>query len=70
MALLETWRNLAYGDGLDDKKREELWSGYFQIEKGIYEQILSQCLSSILNAYESIHFYTPNCFENGYAKTG
>ena len=42
MALLETWRNLAYGDGLDDKKREELWSGYFQIEKGIYEQILSQ----------------------------
>ena len=41
MALLETWRNLAYGDGLDDKKREELWSGYFAIEKGIYEQILS-----------------------------
>ena len=21
--LLETWRNLAYGDGLDDKKKEE-----------------------------------------------
>ena len=42
MALLETWRNLAYGDGLDDKKREELWSGYFQIEKGIYEQILAE----------------------------
>ena len=41
MALLETWRNLAYGDGLNDKKKEELWSGYFQIEKGIYEQILS-----------------------------
>ena len=41
MALLETWRNLAYGDGLNDKKREELWSGYFKIEKGIYEQILS-----------------------------
>ena len=29
------------GDGLDDKKKEELWAGYFQIEKGIYEQILS-----------------------------
>ena len=41
MAILETWRNLAYGDGLDDKKREELWTGYFSIEKGIYEQILS-----------------------------
>ena len=41
MAILETWRNLAYGDGLDNKKREELWSRYFAIEKGIYEQILS-----------------------------
>ena len=39
--LLENWRNLAYGNGLDDKQREELWSGYFAIEKGIYEQILS-----------------------------
>ena len=42
MALLETWRNLAYGDGLNDKEREKLWSGYFAIEKGIYEQILSE----------------------------
>ena len=41
MTLLENWRNLAYGDGLDDKKKEELWSGYFTIEKGIYEQILT-----------------------------
>lgn len=41
MALLETWRNLAYGEGLSDKEREQLWVNYFQIEKGIYEQILS-----------------------------
>ncbi|MGL5438085.1 MAG: SEC-C metal-binding domain-containing protein [Lachnospiraceae bacterium] len=41
MPLLETWRNLAYGDGLNDKERENLWTGYFTIEKGIYEQILS-----------------------------
>ena len=41
MTLLENWRNLAYGDGLDEKKKEELWSGYFTIEKGIYEQILA-----------------------------
>lgn len=40
--ILENWRNLAYGDGLNDKEREELWSGYFAIEKGIYEQILSK----------------------------
>ena len=56
MALLETWRNLAYGDGLDDKKREELWSGYFQIEKGIYEQIMTGFLDGInesLKGYEN-----------------
>lgn len=41
MTLLENWRNVAYGDGLDDKQKEELWSGYFVIEKGIYEKILS-----------------------------
>lgn len=41
MALLETWRSLAYGEGLDDKQRENLWNGYFAIEKGIYEQILA-----------------------------
>ena len=39
--LLETWRSLAYGDGLDDKKKEELWTKYFTIEKCIYEKILS-----------------------------
>ena len=39
--LLEQWRTLAYGDGLDDKKREDLWKNYFAIEKGIYEKILS-----------------------------
>ena len=41
MTLLENWRNLAYGDGMNDKQKEELWSGYFAIEKGIYEKILS-----------------------------
>ena len=42
MALLETWRNMAYGNELDEKRREQMWSGYFAIEKGIYEQILAE----------------------------
>lgn len=41
MAILETWRNLAYGEGLQEKEREDFWAGYFTIEKGIYEKILS-----------------------------
>jgi len=42
MALLETWRNLAYGDSLSKKEMENLWNGYFSVEKGIYEQILAE----------------------------
>ena len=41
MTLLETWRKKAYGDGTDNKQKEELWEKYFLIEKGIYEKILA-----------------------------
>lgn len=41
MTLLENWRNLAYGEGTNDKQKEELWKNYFLIEKGIYEKILA-----------------------------
>ena len=42
MTLLEQWRNKAYGDQLDKKAQEKLWTDYFLVEKGIYEQLLSQ----------------------------
>lgn len=42
MTLLEIWRNKAYGEGTNDKQKEELWKRYFLIEKGIYEQILAE----------------------------
>ncbi len=29
MTLLENWRNLAYGDGLDDKKKEEYGNPHY-----------------------------------------
>jgi hypothetical protein len=40
MSLLKDWRDHAYG--LDDRTPEgkDFWLRYFQIEKGIYEQIL------------------------------
>ena len=41
MSLLENWRVKAYGDGTNDKEKEELWKNYFQIEKGIYEKLLA-----------------------------
>ena len=53
MTLLENWRNLAYGDGMNDKQKEELWSGYFAIEKGIYEKILSNPVKELAEKYET-----------------
>jgi len=40
MTLLETWREKAYGEALDAKARERLWTDYFEVEKGIYEKLL------------------------------
>ena len=40
MALLDTWRNLAYQTEMDNKTANEFWGSYFTQEKAIYEQIL------------------------------
>lgn len=41
MALLQEWRDFAYGHDDNTKDGQEFWLGYFQIEKGIYEQLLA-----------------------------
>lgn len=40
MALLETWRKMAYDEKADQRKLQMFWANYFNLEKGIYEQIL------------------------------
>ena len=42
MTLLENWREKAYGEGMDRKAQEKLWTDYFMTEKGIYEKLLSE----------------------------
>lgn len=54
MTILENWRNLAYGEGLDDKGKEALWSEYFKIEKGIYEHILSKPEEAVEGTVEEL----------------
>jgi len=39
-ALLESWRKEAYSQEKDRGTLEKLWAEYFEIEKGIYEQLL------------------------------
>ena len=42
MALLEDWRDYAYSEEMQTtKKGQEFWQKYFDLEKGIYEKLLS-----------------------------
>lgn len=41
MSLLQEWRDYAYGHDDNTKEGQEFWLSYFRIEKGIYEQLLS-----------------------------
>ena len=41
MALLQTWRDVAYSQETDKKQLQQFWSDYFLTEKGIYEQLLT-----------------------------
>ena len=39
--LLDQWRSIAYNQQADRNKLQKFWATYFNIEKGIYEQLLS-----------------------------
>jgi len=41
MSLFETWRETAYKEE-DQKVQKKFWQEYFDIEKGIYEKLLSK----------------------------
>ena len=41
MALLEKWQKMAYNETEDKNKLQKLWADYFEVEKGIYRQLLA-----------------------------
>ena len=41
MALLQEWRDTAYSRDMDQNTAGQFWGTYFELEKGIYEQLLS-----------------------------
>ena len=41
MSLLQTWRDKAYDQNADKGALKRFWQQYFLIEKGIYEQLLT-----------------------------
>ena len=40
--ILEQWRAMAYNQQRTAVSLQRFWANYFNIEKGIYEQLLSQ----------------------------
>ena len=41
MALLKQWRDMAYDQEANKGDIQRFWTKYFEIEKGIYEQLLA-----------------------------
>ena len=42
MALLKTWRDMAYSETANKGDLQRLWSAYFQKEKEIYAELLKR----------------------------
>lgn len=41
MSLLTEWRESAYNEDMNQEKGQIFWANYFNLEKGVYEQLLS-----------------------------
>ena len=41
MALLKEWQKIAYDEKKDKGAVQRFWANYFNLEKGVYEQLLS-----------------------------
>lgn len=41
MSLLQEWRDLAYEQEQDEKEQKKFWTAYFEMEKDIYEELLT-----------------------------
>ena len=41
MSLLQTWRDTAYSQEMDNRTATQFWGAYFELEKGVYEQLLT-----------------------------
>ncbi|MCD7922421.1 MAG: SEC-C domain-containing protein [Clostridiales bacterium] len=41
MGLLQDWQKIAYNKNANQKDLQDFWNRYFQLEKGVYEQLLT-----------------------------
>lgn len=41
MGLLQDWQKIAFNENADKRELQKFWNRYFALEKGVYEQLLS-----------------------------
>ena len=54
MTLLEQWREKAYDNQKDQASLQKFWADYFEIEKGIYEQLLDHPRTKITGTVQEL----------------
>ena len=55
MSLLQEWREYAYSEEMQNSKEgEQLWNNYFQLEKGIYEKLLTNPTEVVTGTVEEL----------------
>jgi len=54
MTLLEQWRKIAYNEELGKKQLDGFWTEYFEVEKGIYEQLLEEPTTQVKGTVEEL----------------
>ena len=53
-SLLMQWRKLAYGEEMQGKKGEQFWQNYFELEQGIYKQLLAAPTDVVTGTVEGL----------------
>ena len=55
MSLLQEWRDYAYSEEMQNSKEgQQFWQNYFSLEKGIYEQLLSNVSDVVEGTVEEL----------------
>ncbi|MDD7403859.1 MAG: SEC-C metal-binding domain-containing protein [Butyribacter sp.] len=54
MGLLQEWREYAYGVDINSRAGKAIWSKYFDLEKGIYEELLADPSNVVMGTVKEL----------------
>lgn len=53
-SLLEQWRDMAYDQKKTREQLKSLWDAYFEVEKGVYEQLLAEPYTEVKGSVKEL----------------